>query len=111
MTTLLHIIDGLRGQSAQAGVLMLALLLPCAAPSLSESVLLSPEEVETEWEDTKECTANARVRRFHRLRQAALHLAADNRANCSVPVGHHRTGHLVYAGHRMENGLLAPLTC
>ncbi len=90
--------------------LALVVLVPCASPSVAESVLLFGAEKEAACEDCQECLAHSEVHRLRKRNHSNWSLPVDCFADGAIQV--QRTADpFVSAGHRLSNGLLAPLTC
>lgn len=89
-------------------IVMAVFTLPATASLVFDSVLVVEFELETEsgFEDIEECLS---VERIRRIRRGFRHVA-----NCSSPTffqSSYRHLKRVVIGHRLPNGLLAPLTC
>ena len=93
-------------------VVMFVFALPAAATATAslvfDSILVVEIELETEsgFEGIEECLSTERVRR---VRHGSGHVA-----NCSSPASYatyRRQLTRIVMGHRLANGLLAPLTC
>ena len=92
-----------------AAILVFSLLVAFAAPSTS--VVQLSEEVTIEYENIEEFLSTSRSNRVRRLGKAKCQHAVKKRQNILVSTGNHELCHLFYAGHRLQNGLLAPLKC
>ena len=98
-----------RNVLSQIAVLMLALTLPCAAFSLAEATLW--EIAELAEEDGKEYTPVLESNRFHRRRHLNHRIPPASHVANSVRKVQHNADSTRIVGHRMANGLLAPLRC
>jgi hypothetical protein len=94
---------------SQIAFLMLALALPCTAFSLAESTLW--EIAELAEEDGKEYTAVSEFNRFRRRRHLSHRIPPASHVANSVQKVQQNAGSTRIVGHRMANGLLAPLRC
>ena len=101
----------IRACSQGAGLILVLLALPLAAPVLAESVSLAGAEKESVSKDSVECLAWAGESRPTRRRTTR---AADRTAliDCRFSDGRSRLSRrMVNSGHRLPNGSCAPLRC
>ena len=111
MQRLLKTVEAARCSLRSIVFLLIAFCLPCATPAVAESMLSLATEMETTCEDSSECLAIPEASRFSRQRQLLWHVRVDSLAGASGSATHRSAGRLVFAGHRLGNGLLAPLRC
>jgi len=98
-----------RNVLVQFAFLMLALTLPCTAFSLAESTLW--EIAEMAEEDSKEYTVVSESNRFRRRRHLSYRIPPASHVANSVRKVQQNADSTRMVGHRMANGLLAPLRC
>lgn len=96
----------------RCGLLVIGLLLPGVAPAVVESVVSLGSETEVEGEDITECMTQAethrlRKRRAYQPRTSHRSISASDRTTGSDWM----LGRRGMSGHRISNGLLAPIRC
>jgi hypothetical protein len=98
--------------SAKQLLVLLALLLPCTAPTIGLSAFAVAAECETDCVDIEEwpSTSQAKHPRKNRHRQLIRYERELEVGNHPTLPRHQAVGHF-YLGHRLLNGLLAPLQC
>lgn len=96
----------------QIGLLLLALLLPGAARSVFESATSFGAESESSCEVDKECMPLTEARRLRKGRSGQPCWLGDpiSSAQRTIVSARQFDGHGI-EGHRIRNGLLAPLRC
>ncbi len=98
--------------SAKQLLVLLALLLPCTAPTIGLSAFAVAAECETDCEDVQECLTESQAKQLRKDRswqsvRYVLNAAVHDRPTLT----HRQAASHFYAGHRLANGLLAPLQC
>jgi hypothetical protein len=100
------------GSCVTRALLLGALLIPCTTVCITSSLFSIAAEAEVSFEDLDECWSVSQTSRRNQMRirsgGGSLMRAVD--FEHPARVGHWATAHFL-SGHRLANGLLAPLRC
>ncbi len=107
--------SGLQGRVAtpRPSFLMVVLLVPTLTPAVSVSLFLQSAESEAACEDIEECltTAEAQRSRKHRFVRAER-LCINLTVGAAIgKLAENQSAAHCFGGHRLPNGILAPLRC